>query len=81
MKFNLDIPDELHKRLKAEATARGVTMSSLVAEFLKSGLNDDVPLRQLPVLIQAKGQKIPQLTNAELYEILDREDDEYHGRI
>jgi hypothetical protein len=37
--------------------------------------------RPVPVLLPATGHAIPSRTNAEIFEMLDEEDDRLHGRL
>lgn len=87
MKTTFDLPEDLLLRAKATAARRGMKLSDLVAELLGAGLTatpEQEPRRGhrglLPVMIPATGRKIPILTNAQIFELLDREDDEEHGR-
>jgi hypothetical protein len=85
MRTTIDIPDELIRRAKATAALRGIKMNDLIADLLQTGLGQfgDIRPRQagmncpIPVTIPADGRQIPSLTNAQIFEILDREDD--HG--
>lgn len=76
------------RRARETAQRRGIPMKGLLAELVKNGLYDEPnPVRQtgmhkpIPVLIPAAGRKLVSLTNSEIFDILDREDDEAHGRL
>jgi len=89
MRTTIDLPEDLLRRAKATAALRGMKMKDLVAELVQMGL--DNPTRAslvrkgmnspIPVTIPATGTKIPSRTNAEIFEMLDREDDLDHGRL
>lgn len=87
MRTTIDIPEDLLRRAKATAALRGVKMKDLVAEFMRSGLGYPAASSSarsgingpIPVTIPADGRNIPSLTNAEIFEILDRVDDQKHG--
>lgn len=89
MRTTIDIPDDLLRRAKAFAALRGMKLKDLVASLLENGLANPAQSaapatghrQPIPVTIAAKGRKIPVLTNAEIFEILDRDDDETHGRL
>ena len=89
MRTTIDLPEDLLRRAKATAALRGIKMKDLVSELIASGLADSTRRETgrygmncpIPVTIPATGRKIPVLTNAEIFEILDREDDETHGRL
>jgi len=89
MRTTIDLPEELLRRAKATAALRGMKMKDLIADFVRSGLSpqtnqDDAQTGMhapIPVTIPATGRKIPVLTNAQIFEILDQEDDETHGRL
>ena len=81
--------EDLLRRTKATAALRGMKMKDLVAELVESGLDNPTRIGSqrmgmnspIPVTISADGRHIPSLTNAEIFEILDREDDHTHGRL
>jgi len=88
MRTTIDLPEDLLRRAKSAAALRGVKMKDLIAELLWSGLTDPTRAASapgmhcpIPVTIPATGRKIPHLTNAAMFEALDREDDESHGRL
>jgi hypothetical protein len=89
MRTTIDIPEELLRQTKATAALRGVKMKDLVAELLQAGLSRSERPQQrpagmncpIPVTIPATGRKIPVLTNAQIFDILDEKDDDSHGRL
>lgn len=89
MRSTFDLPDELVKRAKIAAVRRGTTLRDLVAEGLRRVLSDKpAPQNQRmskPPVELPPGRTIPQRSNRELAEILEREDesrldDVYRGR-
>ena len=89
MRTTIDLPDDLLRRAKATAALRGMKLKDFVASVLERSMRSDAETvqataprrRKLPVMIPATGRKIPVLTNAEIFELLDRDDDERHGRL
>jgi len=89
MRTTIDIPEDLLRQTKAVAALRGVKMKDLVEEFVRSGLrqssrNNRAGLGMkcsIPVTIPAEGRTIPSLTNAEIFEVLEGEDDQRHDRL
>ncbi len=87
MRTTIDLPDDLLRRTKAAAALRGMKLKDYVAAILERNLKGEgqeprrQTTRELPVMIPATGRKIPVLTNAEIFELLDDEDDERHGRL
>lgn len=74
--------------MRAAAALRGIKLKDFVAGLIEAGLGSSTkPVHRrghrspVPVTIPATGRPIPNLTNAEIFEILDREDDEKHGRL
>lgn len=86
MRTTIEIPDEILRRVKATAALRGMKLKDLVAQLLEVGLRNGEPAqarrkrRELPTMIPATGRSIPLRSNAELFEILDR-DDTNDGRL
>lgn len=82
MRTTIDLPDSLFREAKTQAVQSGVKFKDLVAQYIEAGLrgqhaaND--PLRReqvpLPVFRKASGAAIPARSNAELFEILEREE-------
>ena len=62
---------------------RGFIAKFFRQELTESSLTDRQigQRRPIPIVIPAEGRKISALTNAEIFEALDREDDEQHGRL
>jgi hypothetical protein len=89
MRTTIDLPEDLLRLAKATAALRGMKMKDLIAELVGSGLSRSTVRapartgidRPIPVTIPADGRTIPSMTNAQIFEILDREDDQSHGRL
>ena len=89
MRTTIDLPEDLLRRVKATAALRGMKMKDLITEIVGSGLAESTRHDAgrygmkcpIPVTIPATGRKIPVLTNAQIFEIFDRDDDEIHGRL
>ena len=88
MRTTIDLPEDLLRRARATAALRGVKLKDFVAGLIEAGLAATAaePPRRghrgpVPVVIPASGRKIQSLTNSEIFEILNREDDESHGRL
>lgn len=87
MRTTIDLPDDLLRRAKATAALKGLKLKDYIAGILARALTEtnevgpkigrDTPI---PVVIPATGITIPYRTNAEMYEMLDQEEDERHGR-
>ncbi|MFI5384997.1 MAG: hypothetical protein ACHQ50_02655 [Fimbriimonadales bacterium] len=85
MRTTIDLPDELLRRAKAVAALRGMRLKDLVTQILEKGLGQSLTLPidrvdhgPLPEIIPAAGRKIPFVSNAELLEGLEREEE--HNR-
>jgi hypothetical protein len=82
MRTTIDLPDELFRKAKARAALDGMRLKDLITRFveqgLKQGASSATPLRrrrsELPVIREATGRILPDLTNAELYRILEEEE-------
>ena len=82
MRTTLDLPDPIFRKLKAEASLRGLKLKEIVRELVESGLS--TPVREmsrpgfrrskLPLVRKATGKKHPALSNARLEEILTMEE-------
>lgn len=75
----------LEREFGSDREAPGQIKQAL-PETIKDGKKDPhrVPSqikRKLPVMIPASRMTFPNLTNAEIFEILDEEDDRTHGRL
>jgi hypothetical protein len=82
MRTTIDLPDSLFREAKTRAVQSGVKFKDLVAHYIEAGLRERQPaadpLRReqvpLPVFRKASGPAIPARSNAELFEILEREE-------
>ena len=80
MRTTIDLPDDLLRRAKSTAALRGIKLNELLQGFVERGLSEGAgPERYghrepIPVSIPPAGRTIPSMTNAELYEMFDRED-------
>lgn len=80
MRTTIDLPDSLFREAKTHAVQSGVKFKDLVAQYIEAGLRgrDTAPLRRedvpLPVFRRTSGAAIPARSNAELFEILEREE-------
>jgi hypothetical protein len=88
MRTTVDLPDDLLRRAKSRAALNGTTLKELITRFVEQGLRRSAPTTatygrrrrsELPVARAATGQPLPDLTNADLYRILD-EDEAAGGR-
>ncbi|MCW5942658.1 MAG: hypothetical protein KIS66_10530 [Fimbriimonadaceae bacterium] len=80
MRTSIDLPDGLYWRTKVAASLKGVTMDAFVAASLESALDSDRPARNghaepIPVIIPLDGRTIPFMTNDELFDMMDMEDE------
>ena len=84
MRTTVDLPTPLFRRAKARAAARGETLRTLVTRAITAevgGLGADALPRhrvKLPLIGTPSGRKV-KLTNADLDEILARDDAEHAG--
>jgi len=83
MRTTVDLPDDLLRRVKARAALNGTTLKELIARFVEQGLRRTAPApaaptrrrrSELPVARPATGRPLPDLTNADLYRILEEEE-------
>jgi hypothetical protein len=82
MRTTIDLPDPLYREAKTRAVQNGVKFKDLVAQYIEAGLRGkhfaDMPLPReqvpLPVFRKSGGAAIPARSNAELFEILEREE-------
>ena len=85
MRTTIDLPDELFRRAKSVAALRGTKFKDFVAASIEREIESPAESQQkrrtLPQMLPATGVVIPFRTNAELFEMLDAEDDEAHGRL
>lgn len=79
MKTSLIIPDPLYRQVKRRAAERKTTISQLVAEYLRQGLQEKPRAEKLPPLptFDTGGPPLVNISDRNaLYEVLDRERDE-----
>lgn len=84
MSITLDLPDPLFNRLKALAAQEGKSISDLLNELVEKGLStknrgDEQQRFQAKPLIRSKAQitlPLDKLTNADLSELVNQDDDE-----
>lgn len=87
MRTTIDLPDELHRKAKAEAALRGMKFREYTEALFRQGLPSTAPVTKgrkepIPVVIPVGRISLPdEVTNAELFEALDREDDIRLGSI
>jgi hypothetical protein len=82
MRTTIDLPDSLFREAKTRAVQHGVKFKDLVAQYIEAGLRGrssitDTAQREvvpLPMFRGSNGPAIPSRTNAELFEILEREE-------
>lgn len=83
MRTTIDFPEDLLRRAKARAALDGLPLKELVTRCLEQGLRRGIPTGEgparrrrsdLPVVRSATGRPLPDLTNAELYHILEEEE-------
>jgi hypothetical protein len=89
MRTTVDLPDDLFRRAKAHAALNGMSLKELIAGSLAKGLRGDGARREtssrrkrskLPIARRATGRRIPALSNARLFRLLDEEDVKRAGR-
>ena len=82
MRTTIDLPDPLFREVKARAAREGMKLRELVICFLEAGIRErdsshaqaPAPTHTpLPIFRQPNGTVIPARTNAEIFEILDAE--------
>jgi hypothetical protein len=82
MRTTIDLPDNLLRQAKARAALDGIALKELVARYVAQGLRKPTPPETtrrlgrspLPVVRPATNETMPALDNAEVQDILDRED-------
>lgn len=82
MRTTLDLPDPTFRKLKAEASLRGLKLKEIVCQLIEAGLAarvqcpaESTPRRsRLPVIRKSTGKKHPAISNARLDEILAMEE-------
>lgn len=91
MRTTLDLPDALFKEVKTRAIQEGVTLKELLATYIQAGLfNTKISqtdaqsgTRPLPIAWEKiPGEALtPARSNAELYAILEKEEQENYQRV
>lgn len=81
MRTTVDIPDDLLRRAKVRAAERGIKLKDVFTAGLEKELSIDEPKtkgrhRPIPVRIEGKDWTFPFRTNAELFEAIEREEEE-----
>ena len=80
MRTTIDIPDDLHRTLKARAGMSGMTLKQLVQQLIEQGMRSPrgEPSRSRrappPVIIPPRGVPIPALSREEIRRIEEEED-------
>jgi len=83
MRTTIDLPDELFRQAKAKAALDGLRLKDLITRFVEQGLKQGAlpstasarrRRSELPVTRAATGRTLPDLTNAEIYRILEEEE-------
>jgi len=88
MRTTIDLPDDLHRALKARAGLNGVTLRQLVRRLIEQGLHsptDEAGLARRhgapPVIIRPRGVPIPAVSRAELTRLEEEEDEANYARL
>jgi len=85
MRTTIDLPDDLLRQAKSTAALRGMKLKELFTDFIQRGLaagsGEEVFGRPepIPVRIPNAGRIFPPMTNAEMYDILDKEEGIQNG--
>ncbi|HKW18139.1 MAG TPA: hypothetical protein VJO35_11595 [Terriglobales bacterium] len=84
MRTTIDLPEELHRALKARAGLSGITFRQLVKSLIEIGLRAPTPAsssirRAPPVIIASQGVPIPAVPRHELMDAEDAEDAEKYA--
>jgi Arc/MetJ family transcription regulator len=83
MRTTIDLPDDLFRQAKAKAALSGMKLKDLITRFVEQGLRQGTqppaaPSKrvrsELPVARAATGRILPDLTNADIYRILEEEE-------
>jgi hypothetical protein len=82
MRTTLDLPDPTFRKLKAEASLRGLKLKEIVCQLIEAGLAAGVqgipesPFHRsaLPIIRKPTGRKHPAISNERLDEILGMEE-------
>ena len=90
MRTTLDLPDETFRQLKVQAALRGLKLKELVTQFIERGLDGKMPksanvvaveVQAIPIAREADGSVTHYLSNAQLYEIIDAQDQAKYQRV
>lgn len=87
MRTTIDLPDALHRAIKARASLTGVSVRNLVQELIERGLRapDERDIRGRreppPVIVPPRGVPIPALSHEDLIRIEEEEDEAKHARL
>jgi hypothetical protein len=80
MRTTVDLPDDLYRQAKATAALRGLKLKELITAFVEEGLEGRQEVfghrEPIPVPIPPAGRQFVLMSNAEILELIDREDDE-----
>ena len=87
MRTTIDLPEDLHRALKARAALSGVTMRDLVLRLVEQGLRQPVGTNAAPVgrrepppvIILPRGVPIPALHHTNLLRVEEEEDEAKHA--
>lgn len=88
MRTTVDLPDDLYRRLKAQAAMNGVPMRDMLQQFIETGLEQrpSTPAAKPgrrnppPIIIPPCGVPIPAVSAAELRRIDEEEDELRYAR-
>jgi hypothetical protein len=87
MRTTINFPEDLYRTLKARAGLSGVSLSDLVRRLIEQGLRsssgDSAPSKQFgppPVIIPARGKRIPAVSRAKIRHMEEEEDEAKHAR-
>lgn len=87
MRTTVDLPDGLHRALKARAGLTGVSVRELVQQLIERGLRAPTEAdargrrEPPPVIIAPRGVPIPALSREEVHRIEEEEDAEKNARL
>jgi len=83
MRTTIDLPDDLFRRAKATAALQGKSLKELVASVLEKGLPREAEKfghdEPFPIEIRNLDARFFPKTNADIFELLDSEDDRTLG--
>lgn len=83
MRTTIDLPDGLLRRAKARAALDGMSLKELVTRYVEQGLGRGTHTgegsagrrrSELPLARPATGRPLPELSNADLYGLLEEEE-------